>query len=106
MRIFRPGSKSWRPPAATISTIRPAKTPSTWPYVNSRGTGLQEGANSQDTYNFVSWVRIDDEILKILASPSINGAGNVALTVERGVFGARMQVELVNDGPVTLMLET
>jgi len=26
--------------------------------------------------------------------------------VERGVFGAHMQVELVNDGPVTLMVET
>jgi D-tyrosyl-tRNA(Tyr) deacylase len=24
----------------------------------------------------------------------------------RGVFGANMQVELVNDGPVTLLLET
>jgi D-aminoacyl-tRNA deacylase len=27
------------------------------------------------------------------------------LGAERGVFGARMQVELVNDGPVTLLLE-
>ena len=26
--------------------------------------------------------------------------------VTRGVFGARMQVELVNDGPVTIILET
>ena len=26
--------------------------------------------------------------------------------VETGVFGARMRVELVNDGPVTLLLET
>jgi D-tyrosyl-tRNA(Tyr) deacylase len=25
--------------------------------------------------------------------------------VETGVFGAQMQVELVNDGPVTLILE-
>jgi D-Tyr-tRNAtyr deacylase len=25
--------------------------------------------------------------------------------VERGVFGARMHVELVNDGPVTILLE-
>ena len=29
-----------------------------------------------------------------------------ALDARRGAFGARMQVELVNDGPVTLMLET
>jgi D-tyrosyl-tRNA(Tyr) deacylase len=27
------------------------------------------------------------------------------LDAERGVFGARMQVELTNDGPVTLLLE-
>ena len=27
------------------------------------------------------------------------------LGAERGVFGADMQVSLVNDGPVTLMLE-
>ena len=27
------------------------------------------------------------------------------LNAERGVFGARMTVELANDGPVTLMLE-
>ena len=26
--------------------------------------------------------------------------------VQQGVFGARMQVELVNDGPVTVVLET
>ncbi|MTD45642.1 D-tyrosyl-tRNA(Tyr) deacylase [Conexibacter sp. W3-3-2] len=28
-----------------------------------------------------------------------------ALDAQRGVFGAHMEVELVNDGPVTLMLE-
>lgn len=28
------------------------------------------------------------------------------LTVERGVFGAHMEVELLNDGPVTLMIES
>ncbi len=28
------------------------------------------------------------------------------LTVERGSFGAHMQVQLVNDGPVTLILDT
>ena len=27
------------------------------------------------------------------------------LGAQRGVFGAMMEVELVNDGPVTLMLE-
>jgi D-aminoacyl-tRNA deacylase len=30
---------------------------------------------------------------------------NEGVPVERGVFGARMQVALVNDGPVTIVLE-
>ncbi len=30
---------------------------------------------------------------------------SLGVRVERGVFGARMQVELVNDGPVTIVLE-
>jgi D-tyrosyl-tRNA(Tyr) deacylase len=34
---------------------------------------------------------------------SLAGAG---VPVERGVFGARMEVRLVNDGPVTIVLET
>jgi D-aminoacyl-tRNA deacylase len=32
--------------------------------------------------------------------------GNLGVPVQTGVFGARMQVELVNDGPVTIVLET
>jgi D-aminoacyl-tRNA deacylase len=31
---------------------------------------------------------------------------NLGVPVQTGVFGARMQVELVNDGPVTIILET
>jgi D-Tyr-tRNAtyr deacylase len=27
------------------------------------------------------------------------------IDVEKGVFGARMEVELVNDGPVTILLQ-
>lgn len=30
----------------------------------------------------------------------------LGLTVRRGMFGARMEVALVNDGPVTILLET
>jgi D-aminoacyl-tRNA deacylase len=30
--------------------------------------------------------------------------GSLGVTVGRGVFGARMEVELVNDGPVTIVL--
>jgi len=29
----------------------------------------------------------------------------LGVTVEKGVFGAKMQVELVNDGPVTIVLD-
>ena len=29
----------------------------------------------------------------------------LGVTVERGVFGARMQLDLVNDGPVTIVLD-
>jgi D-tyrosyl-tRNA(Tyr) deacylase len=32
--------------------------------------------------------------------------GGCGVPVQRGVFGARMEVELVNDGPVTIVLET
>ena len=32
--------------------------------------------------------------------------GSLGAHVERGVFGAHMQVASVNDGPVTLLLET
>jgi D-tyrosyl-tRNA(Tyr) deacylase len=31
---------------------------------------------------------------------------NLGMPVETGVFGARMVVEIVNDGPVTIILET
>jgi D-tyrosyl-tRNA(Tyr) deacylase len=31
--------------------------------------------------------------------------GELGVAVEKGVFGARMGVELVNDGPVTIVLE-
>jgi D-tyrosyl-tRNA(Tyr) deacylase len=31
--------------------------------------------------------------------------GAAGVRVESGVFGARMEVELVNDGPVTIILD-
>ena len=36
----------------------------------------------------------------------LRGASRARMPVETGVFGARMEVELVNDGPVTIILET
>jgi D-tyrosyl-tRNA(Tyr) deacylase len=45
-----------------------------------------------------------------LASPLVDHFANqlrqLGLTVEQGVFGAEMQVELVNNGPVTIWLDT
>ena len=36
----------------------------------------------------------------------ISAIRDLGLTVETGIFGADMQVELVNDGPVTLLIDT
>jgi D-tyrosyl-tRNA(Tyr) deacylase len=36
----------------------------------------------------------------------VQGLRRRALPVETGRFGAKMEVELVNDGPVTLVVET
>jgi D-tyrosyl-tRNA(Tyr) deacylase len=45
-----------------------------------------------------------------VAEPLVNAFADalrgLGASVETGVFGADMQVELVNDGPVTLILET
>ncbi|HSK07840.1 MAG TPA: D-aminoacyl-tRNA deacylase [Acidimicrobiia bacterium] len=35
----------------------------------------------------------------------VEGLSRVGVDTETGVFGARMEVDLVNDGPVTLVLE-
>ena len=39
------------------------------------------------------------------STSSSKRCGSAALIVETGVFGADMHVALVNDGPVTVMLE-
>jgi D-tyrosyl-tRNA(Tyr) deacylase len=45
-----------------------------------------------------------------VASPLVDHFANrlrqLGLIVEQGIFGAEMQVELVNDGPVTIWLDT
>jgi len=41
---------------------------------------------------------------RLVALLKERGAGN-GIAVESGEFGAMMEVELVNDGPVTLLLE-
>lgn len=42
----------------------------------------------------------------VLVEELAAGLERRGFTVSRGVFGADMQVELVNDGPVTLVLDT
>lgn len=65
---------------------RPAGAPTTWPFVNSRGTGLGAGAHSANTRDFVSWIRLDDELAQIVADP-VEAGGVVTLTVRRGIWG-------------------
>lgn len=45
------------------------------------------------------------EVAEALYERFCAAVANRGLQVERGVFGAMMDVELVNDGPVTLMIE-
>jgi D-tyrosyl-tRNA(Tyr) deacylase len=45
------------------------------------------------------------EVAEPLYDAFCDELGALGVPVERGVFGARMAVELVNDGPVTIMLD-
>ncbi len=67
---------------------RPAGTPATWPFLNSRGRGAAPGAHSLNTHDFVSWIRVDDELMQVVAEPALDG-GDVVLTVRRGLWGTR-----------------
>jgi len=67
-------------------SYRPGNSVATWPYLTSRGTGLNNGAYSKNTHDFVAWIRLGDEILKVKQKPSI-ASGVVTLRVQRGAFG-------------------
>lgn len=45
------------------------------------------------------------EIAEALVERFVSTLRELGVPVETGVFGARMQVELVNDGPVTILLD-
>ena len=47
----------------------------------------------------------DPETARVLIDLFADGLRNRGLPVETGEFGAHMSVELVNDGPVTILLE-
>ncbi|MDI3269573.1 MAG: D-aminoacyl-tRNA deacylase [Bacillota bacterium] len=36
----------------------------------------------------------------------MNHMGSLGIAVQKGVFGAHMEVEVINDGPVTILLES
>ncbi len=84
---------------ATPLGDRPPNTNATWPWPDSRGTGLGEGAYSSDTHNFVSWVRVDDEMMQVVQDPS-ESKGIVTLRVVRGIWGTR---RASHDGGVRAM---
>jgi D-tyrosyl-tRNA(Tyr) deacylase len=46
----------------------------------------------------------EPELAERLYGDFCGALGTLAVPVETGVFGARMQLELVNDGPVTIVL--
>ncbi len=70
-----------------LGSLRPnSDMPPWWPYFPSRGKGTESGAHSLNTHDFVSWIRVDDEIMKIVATPSVDG-GLVRIQVGRGLFG-------------------
>jgi D-aminoacyl-tRNA deacylase len=46
------------------------------------------------------------EVAEPLYQQFCHALQSLGVHVETGVFGARMQLELVNDGPVTVILET
>jgi len=48
----------------------------------------------------------DPELAEPLYEQFCDVLGEAGVRVLRGVFGARMEVSLVNDGPVTIVLDT
>ena len=45
------------------------------------------------------------EVAEPLVARVVDALRALGIHVETGVFGARMEVELVNDGPVTIILD-
>jgi hypothetical protein len=73
---------------SSAGAIKPAGAPATWPYISSRGSGMRARAHSRNTHDVVSWIRIDNELMKVVAPPRQRG-GDVILRVRRGLWGTR-----------------
>ncbi|HEY6567312.1 MAG TPA: Ig-like domain-containing protein [Actinomycetota bacterium] len=72
--------------SAVASADRPSGSPATWPFLDSRGTGQSANAHSTNSHDFVSWIRIDDELMQVAGEPQASG-GEVVLQVRRGLWG-------------------
>ena len=72
------------------STVRPSGVPATWPYLRSRGKGLERGAVSLNTRDFVSWIRIGNEIMQVIRAPQLSD-GVIKLRVRRGIWGTTVR---------------
>ena len=81
--------------SAVPSSDRPSGTSGTWPFLNSRGAGLNANAHSQNTSDFVSWIRVDNELMQVVAEPQLNG-NNVVLSVRRGLWGTNTAAHAAN----------
>ena len=72
--------------SSVASSGRPSGTSATWPFINSKGSGLNANAHSKSTADYVSWIRVDSELMQITSNPTISGT-DVILTVRRGLWG-------------------
>jgi hypothetical protein len=68
----------------SLATVRPGGAPAEWPFKPT--TPGYAGATSKDAQSYVSWLRLDDEVLKILAIEQ-TGPTTAKLTVTRGLWG-------------------
>jgi D-tyrosyl-tRNA(Tyr) deacylase len=77
----------------------------TWLLLHSPvAVGRQEDTRKGNRPSFTD--AADPEVAAPLYERFCGALEDAGAGVARGVFGARMQVSLVNDGPVTIMLDT
>ena len=106
MRTARPNWRKWRIRPLTCAFLM-AKNPRLRlmrPFsllVNSRSTEMRKKGRRP------SWSKAaPGAVSEPLFEAFVQKLRDTGLRVETGVFGADMQVELVNDGPVTLILDS
>ena len=120
------------PPACACCSAWPrrraSRTPSAW-RERSRACGSSRTRRASSTAACSTWAGARSSSASSRSSPTrlrespellprgparggraavrglLRGAGRRGVHVARGIFGARMQVELVNDGPVTIVLD-